>query len=81
MERTIPGEYKETNINRNYPGFEKKQYYTLEEMVKGDEAGTTDTDVVTAGPEEKEGYSTINKKRGPGYHVPIKSSSARTTEN
>ncbi len=81
MERTIPGEYK-TNTERNFPHFEKKEYYSLEDMVKGDSAGTTDTDEVTAGPEEKEGYTDINKKSGSGkFIVPIKSSSARTNTN
>ena len=61
----VDGEYKTTNIERNFPGWEKKQYYTMDEMVKGDTAGTTDTDSVTAGPEEKEGYTSINKKKGP----------------
>lgn len=62
---------------RNFPGYEKKQYYTLEEIRKGDPSGTTDTDSKTDDPDEDDaGYTNINKKKGPTMR-PWKSSSPR----
>jgi hypothetical protein len=48
---------------RNFPGYEEKEYYTLDEIRKGDQSGITETDSKTSGKEDGE-YSTINKKSG-----------------
>jgi hypothetical protein len=71
---------------RNFPGYEKKQWYNLEELREGDYGGTTDTDSETdvktpgVGPyNNKTGYSKIQGKSA--KMRPFKSSSARTKEN
>ena len=71
---------------RNFPGYEKKQWYTLDELRSGDIMGTTDTDSETdkkvggVKPYNKsEAYTKIQRK-GPKMRG-FKSSSPRTKEN
>lgn len=74
---------------RNFPGPEKKQWYTLEEIRQGDFFGTTDTDSETdvkeppTGPYAgKGGYSKIYRDAKGGSKMrPFKSSSPHTKEN
>ena len=64
---------------RNFPGFEKGVWYTLDELRDGDYAGMTETDSKTSGKEDGT-YTKINKKSGKGGR-PWKSSSPRTNVN
>lgn len=74
---------------RNFPGNDKKQWYTLDELRQGDFFGTTDTDAETdikeppTGPYAgKGGYSKIYRDAGKGAQMRgFKSSSPRTVEN
>lgn len=77
-------EYKLKGTNtqearRNFPGFEKNVWYTLDELRSGDYAGMTETDSKTSGKEDGK-YTPINKKSGKGGRA-WKSSSPRTNEN
>ena len=72
---------------RNFPGYEEKQWYSLDEIRDGDFFGTTDTDEKTDkkdsyhGPYQgKGGYSKINRKAGPTMR-PYKSSSQHKASN
>ena len=72
---------------RNFPGYEEKQWYSLDEIRDGDFFGTTDTDAKTdvkdsyQGPYQgKGGYSKINRKAGANMRG-FKSSSPRTKSN
>ena len=71
---------------RNFPGYEKKQWYNLEELRTGDLSGTTDTDLGTDnkkdGPDPKQtrSYSKINQKGRPKMR-PYKASSQHKAEN
>lgn len=49
--------------DRNYPHTEKKQYFSLAELQKGDYAGMTETDSKTSGKEDGQ-YTPINYKSG-----------------
>lgn len=49
---------------RNFPGWEKHQYYTMEDIVSGDTSGTTDTDYETDTGSGHKGYTKINMKHG-----------------
>ena len=71
---------------RNFPGYEKKQWYSLDEIRAGDIGLTTDTDSETdvkasgVGPyNNKKGYSQIQGKNA--KMRPFKSSSPRTSNN
>lgn len=71
---------------RNFPGFEKKQWFSLDELRSGDIMGTTDTDSETdvkapgVGPYNKS--SAYSKIQGRGGKMrPFKSSSPRTSNN
>lgn len=86
------GDYKlpvcDTNRERrNFEGYEKKQWYSLDEIRQGDFFGTTDTDSNTdvkekaTGPYSgKGGYSKINRSARPQMRS-FKSSSPRSNEN
>ena len=72
---------------RNFEGYEKKQWYSLDEIRQGDFFGTTDTDSDTdvkeknTGPYSgKGGYSKINRSARPKMR-PYKSSSQHTSSN
>lgn len=69
---------------RNFPGYEKKQWVTLDEWRDGDYAGSTDTDSSTDdrkdNPHFKIKYTKLNQKKGLKMR-PFKSSSKRTEEN
>ncbi len=72
---------------RNFPGYDKKQWYSLEELRSGDIGGTTDTDTETdvKAPavepyNKRSGYSQINRKSG-SKPRPTKTSSPRTKTN
>jgi hypothetical protein len=73
---------------RNFPGYEKEQWYSLAELQSGDLGGNTETDGRTEKPSDHAGkgerggggYTTINKKLGKGGRS-WKSSSARTGNN
>lgn len=61
---------------RNFPGYEKKQYYDLSELEKGDHGtqqdyggGMTETDADTSGHMDGP-YTRINQKRGKYGHAP-----------
>ena len=59
-------EKKSTNINRNFPGVKEHQYYSLDDMRKGDPSGITETDSYSSG--KKDGpYTNINKVKGMGH--------------
>lgn len=71
---------------RNFPGYEKKQWYSLDELRAGDIGGTTDSDSETdvkasgVGPyNNKSRYSQIQGKNA--KMRPFKSSSPRTKSN
>lgn len=55
---------------RNFSGYQVEQYFSLEDILNGDTAGTTDTDSRTD-PETKDrggdGYTDINRKQGKGW--------------
>jgi len=61
---------------RNFPGCQVNQYYTLSEIVMGDESGTTETDSQTDKPQPN--YSTINRTMGKKSIIRTKSSSPET---
>jgi hypothetical protein len=70
---------------RNFPGSDKKQYYTMADMQAEGQAGTTDTDSFTGeGGAEWEprgdGYAAIYKKHGP-FGRPYQTNSPHTKEN
>ena len=46
---------------RNFPGYERRVVYSLEDLKKGDTSGTTETDSATDSPDP--GYTEINKKK------------------
>lgn len=48
-------------VKRNFPGYEKRTVYSLEDLKKGDSSGTTETDSATNSPDP--GYTDINKKK------------------
>lgn len=48
---------------RNFPGYEKKQYYTMEQLVEGDTDGMTETDSKTSGKDDGK-YTKINQTSG-----------------
>lgn len=48
---------------RNFPGYQKDEYYTLDQIQEGDCSGITETDSQTSGKEDGE-YSTINETSG-----------------
>lgn len=50
---------------RNFPGYEKKQYHSLEDLKKGDPSGMTESDSKTSGKNDGQ-YTDINKKSGKG---------------
>lgn len=63
---------------KNFPGVEKKQYYTLDEIKEGDSGfgegrlgagGMTETDADTSGKMDGP-YTKINKKKGEWGHAP-----------
>ncbi|SRR5258708_25862421 len=58
---------------RNYPGYDKQEVYTMEDIQQGDISGTTETDSSTH-PQGSGGYTKINQKMGKRQHVPIKRS-------
>jgi hypothetical protein len=71
---------------RNFPGYDKKQWYNLAELREGDYGGTTDTDADTdvkapgVGPyNNKSGYAKGQNKNAKMRS--FKSSSPRTREN
>lgn len=54
---------------RNFPGFEKNQYYSLADMqekFRYEQAGTTDTDSATDSADNSQGYAKIYRKHGKG---------------
>lgn len=70
-----PESYKLSVKDCTNPTFNKKQYYSLDELRKGDLSGMTETDSKTSGKEDGP-YTSINKKSGPGGR-PWKSSAKR----
>ncbi len=69
---------------RNFEGYKKEQWMSLEEFRDGDFAGSTDTDSDTDdrkdNPHFKIKYSKLNKKSRPQMR-PFKSSSPRSKTN
>lgn len=58
---------------RNFPGYDKDEYFTLEEIVKGDRwGGMTETDEDTSGKVDGPYSKMQMSKQKP--HVPVKSS-------
>ncbi len=55
-------ELPSTNINRNFPGVDATQYYTIGDICEGDFGGATETDSKTS--KDDATYSSINKKSG-----------------
>lgn len=72
---------------RNFPGTEKKQWYTLDEIREGDFFGTTDTDSETdvdkkpVGMYMGRGNYTKDYRKSTAKMRPYKSSSPRTKDN
>lgn len=61
---------------RNFPGYDEKEYYTLEEIRKGDTHGMTETDQDTSGHNDGP-YTEINQKKGKYGHAPKNKLSAK----
>jgi hypothetical protein len=49
---------------RSFPQVSKRTVYSLQDIKKGDQAGTTDTDTKTDKSDNYKGYTDIYKKHG-----------------
>lgn len=50
---------------RNFPGYEEKSYFSLQDIVSGDISGSTETDSKTDKPQGN--YTKINRTSGKGH--------------
>lgn len=66
---------------RNFPGYEVKQYYTLDDIIKGDTSGATDSDDATdpSGKNDQSATRIYSKEGGPKMRM--NGMSPRTTTN